>query len=289
MRPYSIFYNTVICMLLVLTLAYSQKLSPLDITLDRAGVQLKGKFYITEKDGSYPTVILLHGFPGGEGDVLGIGAKLSEAGINVLTFNYSGTHHSEGEFNFDNSQKDIGTAFDFIFKSENIIKFKIDTTHIILGGYSFGGGMALTYAANHPEINEVFSIAGNDHGAAIREYKQNSQRQRMLDNIFDELQSEPEIVRFGSGGTPKELSEMNIIKSNPTYDLRYCVPLLAPKKILLIAGWDDNNVSIENIVLPLYREFQKENAQNVKIMAVQDDHSFKNSREDLAQIIIDWL
>jgi pimeloyl-ACP methyl ester carboxylesterase len=289
MRPYSIFYNTVLCMLLVLTLAYSQKLSPLDITLDRDGVQLKGKFYITEIEGSYPTVILLHGFPGGEGDVLGIGAKLSEAGINVLTFNYSGTHHSEGDFNFDNSQKDIGTAFDFIFKSENITKFKIDTTRIILGGYSFGGGMALTYAANHPEINKIFSIAGNDHGAALREYKQNPQRQRMLDNIFDELQSETEIVRFGSGGTPKELAEMNIIESNPTYDLRYCVPLLAPKKILLIAGWDDNNVSIENIVLPLYREFLKENTQNVKIMGVQDDHSFKNSREELAQIIIDWL
>ena len=75
----------------------------------------------------------------------------------------------------------------------------------------------------------------------------------MLDDIFDELKPRTDIVRFGQGGTPQEIVEMKILESNPTYDLRYCAPILAPKNILLIGGWDDLNVSIENrIYLPKY-------------------------------------
>jgi len=34
---------------------------------------------------------------------------------------------------------------------------------------------------------------------------------------------------------------------------------------------------------------KKEKAQNVKIVAFQDDHSLKNCRDELAQTIIEWL
>jgi hypothetical protein len=281
--------KTLIIFSTALAVAQSQTSTPVEIIINRNGIHLKGIFYISGDSGILPTVVLLHGFPGNETDVLDIGKKLSEIGYNTLTFNYSGTYHSEGEFNFDNSQKDIEAAFDFIYQLENIKRFRIDTTRIILGGYSFGGGMAITYAANHPKVNEVFSIAGNDHGAAIREYELNPDRKKMLDDIFNELKSRTDIVRFGPGGTPKEIVEMRILESNPTFDLRYCSSLLAPKNILLIGGWDDQNVSIENRVLPLYRALINAKAKNVKINAVQDNHSFKNSREELAQILIDWL
>jgi len=273
----------------IFTIAQSQASTPVDITIHRNGIRLKGKFYISEGPGTFPTVILLQGFPGNEQDVLGIGKRLSEAGINALTFNYSGTHQSEGEYNFENSQKDIRAAFEFINHTKNIRQYKIDTNHIYLGGYSYGGGMAFTYAANHPEIKSVFSIGGNDHGAFMREYSHNPEMKEMIDNMFDELKAQPYIVKFGPGGIPAEIAELRIIESNPTLDLRYCATLLAPKNILLIGGWDDRNVSIENIVLPLYRALINAKAKNVKITAVQDNHSFINSREELAQIIIDWL
>ena len=187
MKPYSIFLKSVLFFLIVFTFCHSQESTPIDITIDRDGILLQGKFYISEGTGKFPTVILLHGFPGGEGDVLGIGKKLSAIGINVLSFNYSGTHKSEGEFNFDNSQKDIEAVYEFIHLPENVTKYKIDTTRIILGGYSYGGGMAMTYAANHPKIKEVFSIAGNDQGAFMKEYNRNPEMQKDIDNMFDEL------------------------------------------------------------------------------------------------------
>ena len=289
MKPLLRLFQVVVIILIMLTFYQCQTSTPIDITIDRSGVLLKGKFSISEGAGTFPTVILLHGFPGGEGDIFGIGSELSDKNINALMFNYSGTHQSQGEFNFKNTQKDIQAAFDFIHQVENIQKYKIDTTHIILGGFSYGGGMALTYAANHPEITNVFSIAGNDHGAFMKEYKRNPEMRKDINKMFDELKAKQETVRFGPGGTVKEIAEMRIMELNPTFDLLKSAPLLAHKDILLIGGWDDHAVSIDNNILPLYRALINENAKKVKITAFQDNHSFRDSREDLAQTIIEWI
>jgi len=289
MKLLLLYFKAFVVFLTVLTVTQSQASKPVEITIDRNGVLLKGRFYISEGTGKFPTVILLQGFPGNEQDVLGIGSKLSEVGINALTFNYSGTHQSQGQFNFENTQKDINAGFEFIHKSANIRKHKIDTVHIFLGGYSYGGGMALTYAANHPEIKAVFSIAGNDHGVFMEEYNRNPEMQKIIDKMFNDLKVPTGHVRFAKGGTPKEIAEMKIIELNPSFYLLKSAPILAQKDILLIGGWDDHKVSIDYIILPLYRALINEKAKNVKIAAVQDNHSFRNSREELAQTIIEWI
>ena len=289
MKQLYILFNIYLILLALSSYSFCQELNPYDIAINRDDIILRSKFYAAGEEGLYTTVILLQGFPGNENDVLGIGSKLAQVGINAFTLNYSGTHKSQGEFNFDNSQKDIKAVFEFIHQPDNILKYKIDTTRIILGGYSFGGGMALTYAANHPEIKEVFSIAGNDHGEAIRKYKQDPERKKLLDDIFDELKTRKDVVRFGPGGTAQELVEMKIIESNPTYDLRYCAPLLTDKNILLIGGWEDINVTIDDKLLPLYRALKNEKIDNVEFIVYHTSHSFLNVRDELAKSIYNWI
>jgi len=46
--------------------------------------------------------------------------------LNVLTFNYSGTHKSEGLFSFANTQLDINAAYKFLLQTENVKRFNID-------------------------------------------------------------------------------------------------------------------------------------------------------------------
>lgn len=236
-----------------------------------------------------PSVILLPGFPGNDQDVLGIGKRLSEAGINAFIFNYSGTHKSEGVFNIENSQKDINAAYNFIYQQENILKYRIDTNRLYLAGYSYGGGMALTYAAGNPKVKYIISVAGNDHGAFMNEYNRNPEMRKEIDDMFNGLKSQPDIVRFGPGGTPEEIAGMGIMKNNPTYDLIYCASLLADKNILLFGGWDDMQVSIENVILPLYRALINKGSKNVKITAFQDSHAFSKSKDQIAQTIIEWI
>jgi predicted SnoaL-like aldol condensation-catalyzing enzyme len=96
-------------------------------------------------------------------------------------------------------------------------------------------------------------------------------------------------VRVEAGFSMKALIDMGIKNYLPALDLRKSAPLLAPKSILLLGGWDDTRTSIDNRILPLYRILIKEGAQNVKITAVQDNHSFKNSYQEIVEIIIDWL
>ena len=286
---HSMFFKVILLCLMILSCTKNQVSTPSDITIDRNGVLLKGKVYIPEGRGPFPTVILLKGFYDPQDDVLGIGKILSEAGFVALTFQYSGTDKSQGEFSFKNTQKDIQAAFEFIHQPENIRKYKIDTTRIHLGGLSYGGGMALTYAADHPGINSIFSIAGTDHGEFIREYMNNSNMRQWFDKWIEGLAAPKGPVRIVNGFSMKAIVEMGIKNYLPTLDLKKSAPFLAKKHILLIGGWDDTGISLEHHLLPLYRTLKNENAKKVKITAVQDNHSFENSGAELAQIIIKWL
>jgi dipeptidyl aminopeptidase/acylaminoacyl peptidase len=289
MKKVSRLFLAIWLFLTVLAAAQAQATTPKDVAIGNNKVLLKGKFYVCAGTGPFPTVLLLHGFPGNETDVLGLGSKISEAGLNVLTFNYGGTFQSQGQMNMENAQKDIQAAFDFLHQQDNITSYKIDTARIFLGGFCFGGGMALGYAAGHPEITAVFSIAGNDHGEFFREYARNPELKKMIDDMFAGVAAPAGPVRFAPGALPKEMVEAGLDKLNPIFDLRKSAPCLAQKEILLIGGWDDRQVTIDQFVLPFYRALEKENAKNVKIVAFQDDHYFKNSRPELAVTIIEWL
>jgi len=257
---------------------------PVDVQFKSDGSTLKGKFFAGQGEGPFPTFLLNHGFPGSELDVLGLGEALSNFGINVLTFNVRGTHQSEGLFSLENTQKDLESALAFILQQETVRKFQIDTAGIILGGWSFGGGMSLTYAAHHPEIRRIVSIAGTDHGEFAREYMRNPSLKEMFDSMFKEIEAPKGPVRYKSGGAIKEL-----IDHINYYHLRKSAPALADRDILLIGGWDDINVTIEQNLLPLYRALRKEKAERIKFIVYQTDHSFRNIRKQLAADIEQWI
>ncbi len=268
---------------------YSQEMDPEKITINNNGVILQGRFYEANQQENSPTVIMLNGFPATEVDELGLCKRMSQSGINVMTFHYSGTNHSQGEWSWDNTQSDIQAAVDFLFQKEKISKFKIDTSCFILGGYSYGGGMALSYAANHTKIQNVFSIAGTDHVAFMKEYNRNLEMKTWVDDWFASLKAPDGPVRIAAGASPKEIAEKGIDRLDPAYSLIGSAPLLASRNILLIGGWGDMGNSVERMQLPLYRALKKQNAQNVTITAFQDNHAFQNSREDLADVIISWI
>ena len=260
-----------------------------DIIIEREGIQLKGTFHLAPGTGKFPTVVLLSGFPGGRTDVLGIGKLLAEAGINVLTFQYSGTHESQGLTSFDNQQKDIQAALDFVRRPDNISRFQIDSSLIYLGGWCHGGGMALAYSVNHPEITSVFSIVGNDFGEFFRLYNRIPEMRLIVDEMMDSSIASGD-TRWEEGALPKEMAAAGIENMNPIFDIREKnAKTLAQKDILLICAWDDEQVTVEQFMLPLYRALKKENAKNLQMISFQDVHHFPNTRTVLASQIADWI
>ncbi|MCP5098794.1 MAG: alpha/beta hydrolase [Chloroflexi bacterium] len=247
------------------------------------GKTIYGNFFsASTAANSLPTILLLAGFPGNETDVLGLGEVLPQYQLNVLTFNYRGTYQSEGQYSLKNTQEDIRSAFEFLQKDD---KLKINPKKLVLGGWSYGGGMALTYAANHPEVNHVFSIAGTDHGEFAREYVRNNAFSTMVDEIFDSLKSPQGPVNFSGKAAIKQ----ELIQNPDPYDLTSRAAQLSNRNLLLLGGWDDLNVVFEHHVLPLYRSLKKEGAEKVNIKAFQDNHAFENSRKELATTISNWI
>ncbi|MFO7658725.1 MAG: prolyl oligopeptidase family serine peptidase, partial [Bacteroidales bacterium] len=260
-----------------------------DIIIEREGVQLKGNFHLAPGTGKFPTVVLLGGYPGGRTDVLGIGRLLAGAGINVLTFQYSGTYESQGLASYDNHQKDIQAAMDFIHHSEIISRFQIDTSLIYLGGWCHGGGMAQAYSVNHPEITSVFSIVGNDFGEFLRLYNRIPEMRLIVDEMMDTSIASGD-TRWEKGALPKEMAAAGVENMNPLFDIREKnAAALAKKDILLICAWDDEQVTVEHFMLPLYRALKKENAKNLQMISFQDVHHFPNTRRVLAAQIADWV
>lgn len=234
-------------------------------------------------------MVLLSGFPGGRTDVLGIGKLLSGAGINVLTFQYCGTYESQRLTSFDNQQKDIQAALDFVCRPDNISRFQIDTSLIYLGGWCHGGGMALAYSVNYPEITSVFSIVGNDFGEFLRLYNRIPEMRLIVDDMMDNAIASG-VARFEVGALPKEMALTGIENMNPIYDIRQKnAKTLAQKDILLICAWDDEQITVEHFMLPLYRALKKKNAKSLQMIAIQDGHNFLNTRNILATHIADWI
>lgn len=248
------------------------------------GYKIQGKFYPTTGDPPFLTVLLLPGFPGNEDDVLELGRRMSQHGINTLTFNYRGTHHSKGTYSLRNTIQDIQAAIEYLHQEEVVREFQIDIGRLVLGGWSYGGGMALAYAASHPEIKRIFSIAGTDHGEFAREYMRNTTFSEMIDAMFEELKFPTGPVHFEGREVIEELTQ------NPDpYDLKLSAPALADRDLLLIGGWDDTNVTIELNILPLYRALVNAEAQQVHIVAIQDNHAFEKCRDKLARTVTSWL
>lgn len=255
------------------------------IEIPRSDYILQGYFFKSTISTSAPTVLFMQGLPGGEGDELNLGKYFSVNGINLLSFNYSGIFSSGGKQSLSNALDDIQSALDFLKRKENAIKYNIDTSKIILGGYSFGGGMALTFLEHHNYIYRVFSIAGNDHGKFAEEVLTDTAYLNMMVDYFNKYLKEPNgPVKFVYENPIEELLE-----NSDKYYNKLLAKNLSENDVLLIGALDDGNVTIENHLLPLYRELKKNNNQKVSFIIYQTNHSFQNVITEMNEDIVNWI
>ena len=258
--------------------------TPVTIDFYSNGNKLNAEFYRVSEKTLHPTLILLHGYPGGEGDPLGLAGRLSAMGINVFVFNYQGTWSSEGTFSFDSSMEDVGNAVSFLKESVTMEGFGIDTSNMVVAGYSFGGAMALTEAIYNPEINRVVSIGGADEAVFGRKMLTDSSSRAFFESMLRDTQYPEGPVKF-------DLDEqMAYWFSNlDRYDLVKHAESLSNRDILLIGGWDDPSCIVEDFLIPLYRRLKELGAPSIDIEVYQTDHSFRNVREEMSDRIFIWI
>ena len=246
---------------------------------------LQARFYRAACDATCPTLLLVPGFPGSATpDVLGLGPRLRVAGLHVLVVNPRGLYESEGTMSFFHTLDDIGAAFDWLHGDAVVERFGVDTAAVILGGHSFGGGTTMAYAACDPRVRAVVSIGGTDHGELIRQYQRNPSVAEMVNQILHASRAPEGPARFEVEATMRELAE-----NQDMFGLRENAARLADRSILLIGGWEDRNVTMDEYILPLYRALQEAGAEDVTLRVYHDNHGFGQVREQLADDVRNWV
>lgn len=274
---------TLICIFLPFS-AYGQSMDSGPVVIHSDGFRLQAYFYQAQERHLHPTLLLIHGWPGSPGDVLGMGKRLVEHGINVLVVSPRGMHESEGTNTFAGTLRDISASLRWLRTPKVADRFQIDTANIILGGHSFGGGMAMAYAATDSSVRQLVSIAGTDHGEFIREYERNESYASMIREVLRSTQAPEGPIRFNLEFSIKELMD-----GREVYGLRENASKLADRAILLIGGWEDVNTTVDQFMLPLYRSLRSAGAEDVTFLVYHDDHEFARVRDRLEADIVDWM
>jgi dienelactone hydrolase len=245
---------------------------------------VRGRFFPAASAAPVGTLVLIPGWPGSTTDVLGLGALLSARGVNVLFFNPRGSYDSGGTASFPHTLEDIASCLGWVRRPEVAARLRIDPASLVIGGRSYGGGMALVYAARDTTVRRVISIAGNDFAELIREYRRNAAFADRFRAFLLSTLSPAGPVRFDMDADLKELSAHRDV-----YGLRENAPNLASRSILLIGGWQDTDVTVEEYLLPLYRALERAGAKDVTFLVYGTDHDFTNVREKMASDILDWI
>jgi pimeloyl-ACP methyl ester carboxylesterase len=269
------------------TPTYGQQMveNTVEIHFDHNGDQIHGWFYNASGSGPFSTVILLHGSVGQDGDIFDLGKNLSGAGYNVMTYNYPGSWKSEGIKTDESALASVNSAVQYARSAASIQAHDIDTTDIILMGYSYGGSMALLGSVFNPSIKKVITIACGDLSVTANNLERNPNFRESFESMIDHILQNPTIARATSGADYVE----SLLENKAKYDLKSYVEALAPKKILFLVGWLDNMASMEDNVLPLYRALKTQGADHLKMVGFETNHNMTGVQQEMTSIILDWL
>lgn len=173
---------------------------------------------------------------------------LSARRVNVLLINFRGVQQSTGRFTYANPIDDLGFAWRWLREPANRTRYQLDPSKLILAGSSFGGGVAMVYAARDTTVTRVISIVGADYGVLARRLDADTAYASTVRSRFAEAEAPRGPVRFDAMAAVDEIRRRE--RDN---DLVRLAPHLDHRAVLLVGGWDDMTAPIGREILPVYR------------------------------------
>lgn len=227
------------------------------------------------------TMLLVPGWSGGPTDVLGVGEALAAAGMDAVVLSPRGWHQSTGQAGFQTVIEDIRSAVNWIRTTD---QFEFNTSHVFLGGHSWGGGMSLIYASTDNSLAGVVSMAGTDHGPLVDRYMEDPEYARRLDGVLESTSLPAGPIRFDVATVLQEM-----LGDRAAISVVEHAPALAGHSILILGGWEDATTTIDDNLLPYYRALKNNGAADVTFIVYHTDHSFSNVRSQLYTDLLAWV
>lgn len=238
--------------------------------------------YASPTDEKAPTLLLLHGFPGGFNDVLDVGKSIASSGINVFTLTLSGVSISEGKYADDSPIRDVFCALDYFFTPAVIEKYNIDTSQFALGGWSFGGGLSLYVGAHDDRVKKIISIAGFNGDAFLTHCDENPDYKRIMQAMFVGHKFAG-TVNFNPARAIDDI-EAHRDKLSPVL----YADKIAKKPLLIFGATDDREVGLSRHIMPYYHAVRRAGG-DVTIHIYQTGHRFGGYLDDVHTEIKEFL
>jgi pimeloyl-ACP methyl ester carboxylesterase len=261
----------------------------IETTILSEGAKLNAYYYKAPGDNLKPTVIWMHGIPGQkETGKLEIAMELNKRGFNSVAFNYRGLWNDQGLFSTGNAVNDLASVISFLYDSDNITKFSIDTNRIIVAGHSYGSNIAILSGILDVRVNEIMCLALADFSYVYRGIlnpdNDNLEMRAWAQRVSDRLWGDDKLIK------DYESFNSDLLINNFKYDFVAQSDKLMDNRILIVVGSNDLTTPIENHFFPLYRKLQKAGHPDLNVIITESDHKFTDTpKSEIADMITDWV
>lgn len=226
-----------------------------------------------EQDGTKPTLLLLHGFPGNERN-FDLAHAIRRLGWNVMIFHYRGTWGSDGTFTFENALEDIRVALAYLRSEAAVDEFGVDPERLFIAGNSFGGFAAMLTAQEDPGIKGCIALSVYDLGRMARLIEVDPEAEAQMKGMFESL------VKLTVGGDVEALTQ-EIRDHKEDWDISGKAGRMKGRPVLLMAGSRDLDGPAEVHYEPLRQALEASGAL-LEAHLLDSDHGFQNKRVEVA-------
>ena len=243
------------------------------------GARLPGFLYLAAGSGPHPTVILLHGLPGNEKN-LDMAQALRREGYNVMFFHYRGAWGAEGEYAVTRLREDVLGALTYLRR--NAKRYRIDKRALTLIGHSMGGYAALVSAAADQEVACVAALAPANLAVMASGLARNDAAARALLGYADTLYM---LKGFSGEALLEQLSSAGA----DTLDPARFASSLKGRAVLLVVGEQDTVTPAASMTAPIAKAYAATPGLKLQYDLIGGDHAFSSSREELTELVMNWL
>ena len=224
-------------------------------------------------EGKHPTILLAHGIPGVEKN-LDLAQGLRRVGFHVVTFHYSGSWNSDGDYAIAHCLEDTETVLEYILQNEDM---GFDQEKLYMVGHSMGCFIAAHMAAKHPELKATVTLAPCDMGEGMMSEKGRSQMQAIFESAAPWL-----------SGTTAEALFAETEKNKVVYQLSSLAEALKDMPMCCINAKLDDECSADVHVTP-WVDAVRAAGGNIMHEEWVTDHSFSDMRDQLIEAVAKYL
>ena len=224
-------------------------------------------------EGKHPTILLAHGIPGVEKN-LDLAQGLRRVGFHVVTFHYSGSWNSAGDYSIEHCLEDAETVFQYILQDETM---GFDKEKLYIVGHSMGCFITAHTAARHQELKAAVTIAPCDVGEGMMSEKGRGQMKAIFESA----------VPWLSGTTVEDLYE-ETERNKEKYRLSALAEKLKETPVYVLNGRLDDECSADVHVVPWVEAVRNAGGDIIREEYVTD-HSFSDMRYDLIEKVATFL